>query len=193
MKHILMAMVAVLVIGCSSVPKSDNPKMLSASLPVGDSQAVLQLDFGDDGQWAKLSTQGMAELSDATADSASATEAAYNIATLRAKRNLAEFLSADVRSSRTLKRIERTVVKAGTAKSREVLDDADLDVVPDAQTQHMVSTLTERISDQTATILKGTYVVRRFRHNNMAVVEVAASKQSIDAAKGITRQMSLVM
>lgn len=176
--------------------KSDR-RLIAAELPVGDTNAMLSLAFDESGQWARTTTQGAAEVAEESIESSSAIESAYMIATLRAKRVLAEFLSTDVRSTRTLKRIEKTIVKGDQRRKGNTdlnsIDEMEGTLEEESQknvhAERLASVLTERITDQTSAILRGAHITQRFQRGNTVVVELAVSRESIDSARDISKRM----
>lgn len=210
MKNLMIVFTVVLLSACASSPKvsdatnapgnaasrtSQGSQMMSADLPLNTGNAMLHLEFDETGQWARISTLGTAELADESANSPAAIETAYMIATLRAKRALTEFLSSDIRSTRTLKRISRTVARSesGEPQDQESQGMEDAPAANSAQVkraERLATVLSERITEQTAAILRGAHVARRTQRDGGVVVELVASRLSIEAAREISRRFS---
>lgn len=106
---------AMLVVGCNSAnvrptdPKADaiKPKPVSAvfNRPTGNTQ----LEFTDDGSFVGLSVKASAPIA---GNNAFSVEQATQVATLRAKRNIAEFLTTQLNTTRTLKVLSHTVQRS---------------------------------------------------------------------------------
>lgn len=138
---------AMLVVGCNSAnvrptdPKADaiKPKPVSAvfNRPTGNTQ----LEFNDDGTFVGLSVKASAPIA---GNNAFSVEQATMVATLRAKRNIAEFLTTQLNTTRTLKVLSHTVQRSlenttngmndneGTVVSDKEFD-LNGDPVPDAE------------------------------------------------------------
>jgi hypothetical protein len=166
-----------------------------------ESSGTVNLVFDAQANWVRITAVGTAALAD---DSAGARETALMIAHMRAKRTVAEFLNSDVRSSRTLTRIARSYGKtfhssetpaaqASGVDDGEVADGgSDGKIVHSEQArkaQRIASVLTERIHDSASAILRGTYVSRRSFDDGSVSVEITASRESIGAARQVTRMM----
>ena len=164
---------------------------------------TLNLVFDDQGNWTKITAKGTASLGE---DTPSARETALMIATLRAKRSVAEFLNNDVRSSKTLTRVARSYARAfqseDTKDESAAMNDLDSDTMADLdidgkgvraekarQAQRFASILTERIQDNSAAILKGAYVSHRALQEGQVVVELTATRQSVAAAHQVSGMM----
>ena len=164
---------------------------------------TLNLVFDDQGNWTKITAKGTASLGE---DTPSARETALMIATLRAKRSVAEFLNNDVKSSKTLTRVARSYARAFQSEDTEnqaaAMNDLDSDAMADLdidgkvartetarQAQRFASILTDRIQDNSAAILKGAYVSHRALQDSQVVVELTATRQSVAAAHQVSGMM----
>lgn len=162
------------------------------------SSGTLTLVFDAQGHWIRLSARGQAGLAD---DSPATRESALMIATLRAKRALAEFLSSQVRSESTVRRIARR--HARNLQSAEQHGDdliADEEAQPSGEggprnakqeeAHRVASALVEHIQESSAAILKGVHVTHRVFEHGQVVVEVSASRQSIAASRQVSKAMA---
>jgi uncharacterized lipoprotein YmbA len=164
---------------------------------------TLNLVFDDQGNWTKITAKGTASLGE---DTSSARETSLMIATLRAKRSVAEFLNNDVKSSKTLTRVARSYARAfqseHTKDESAAMNDIDSDAIADLdidgkgvraenarQAQRFASVLTERIQDNSAAILKGAYVSHRVLQDGQVVVELTTTRQSVAAAHQVSGMM----
>lgn len=200
MKSLLVCLLALAVTACSS---SGVKPPAAASTPVlatssfEEAGGTLNLVFDARGNWARITSQGSATLHD---DSPSARETAMEIATLRAKRAMAEFMNNDIRSTRTLRRIARNYERTFHASKGQPQDDAAIaedaeadfaqgDAESTRVSSHLATMLTERIQNSSAAILKGVYVSRRSVESDRVVVEVVASRESVEVARQASRMM----
>lgn len=101
----LMASIIVLItlVGCASSSKMAEDSYLDHTLKIADAEFLegngpLKLTFDENGRWLTIETSATAPLS---FDAPEGREIAFKMATMRAKRNLAEFLSNDLKSSKS--------------------------------------------------------------------------------------------
>ncbi len=213
MKSLFVLMLAVALAACSSTGGKQPPaapekaaKQESAAAPLAESafqesSGTLNLVFDAKGNWVRITAVGTASL---TEDSPGSRETALMIASMRAKRTVAEFLSSDVRTSKTLTRIARSYGKTFQSSETQSVDGAGADDGETAdsgsdgnavhsekarQAQRIASVLTERIHDSSSAILKGIYVTRRSFDDGSVSVELTASRESIGAARQVSRIM----
>ena len=144
-------------------------------------------------------------------NSAEGREQAVTIATLRARRNIAEFLSTDINSSRSLVVVSRTLQKAnekGTAESSaqpialtdDEMGEIDKDI-KNGTTQNtrtddnsftVANTVRERITSSSAAILKGVAVVAQDASPDFKTVrvQVRGERRNIGVANTIRMDMA---
>ena len=194
-----------------SVDRNDDAAS-SGDLSLQSSKGMLTIGFDVAGNWTRIATVGTAEMPEGAETSAAAQETAFMIATLRAKRALAEFLGNEVRSTRTVTRIARTLSNAQRISDGAVIGSADdfeaegegssragaesggtKQTQQDRHAEHLASRLTERISDQTSAILRGAHVTRRSVRESSVAVELSATRASIDSSREIARRMNGLM
>ncbi len=169
------------------------------------SSGTLKLVFDAKGHWAKITSQGTADLS---GDSPHARETALMIAGMRAKRTVAEFLNNDVKSTKTLTRIARSYARNFQSAESRSADDADTEDSEAMnrpsddqasrsenarQAHRFASNLAERIHGNSSAIIKGAFVSYRSFEDGRVIVEITASRESIGAARQLSRLMSGVM
>ena len=214
MKALIVTILALAMAACSSpgskqanhpdsVIKPDAAASRLAESAFDGSSGTLNLVFDDQGNWVKITSKGTASLS---ADTPSGRETALMIATMRAKRTVTEFLSNDVKSTKTLTRVARSYARSfqseetadpGASTSNidtDAMDDLDIDgkgarTEKARQAQHFASILTERIQDNSAAILKGAYVSLRAFEGEQVIVELTTTRQSIAAAHQVSGMM----
>lgn len=122
------------------------------------------------------------------------------IASMRAKRTLAEFLNNNIRSKQSLERIARTYRRSiqdsesletdGSADEAEGGSDNLSRTGRDRQAHRLASVLTERINDSSAAILRGVHLSLQHVQGDRMVVELTVSRTSLGAARNLSRTMS---
>lgn len=167
-----------------------------------ESSGTLNLAFDSKGNWVKITSKGTADLAE---DSPRARETALMIAGMRAKRTVAEFLNNDVKSAKTLTRIARSYARNFQSSESRSADDADTDdseamsrlsddqasrSEKTRQAQRFASILAERIHDNSSAIIKGAFVSYHSFEDGRVIVELTANRESIGAARQISRLMS---
>lgn len=218
MKLLFALMLAIVVAACSSTggkqaPAAATPETARkqeggaiqfAESVFQESNGTVNLMFDAKGNWVRIKAVGTASLSD---DSPATRETALLIASMRAKRTIAEFLNNDVKASRTLTRIARSYSrKFQTSETRgdegasDAMDDEAMESASTAgqsdhvekmrQANRVATILTERIRDGSSAIIKGAYVSYRGFDDGVVVVELTASRESIGAARQMSRLMN---
>jgi hypothetical protein len=104
-----------------------------------------------------------------------------NVATMRAKRNIVEFINQDLKSTKTTDTITKALAKNVSSDDENSKQRAS----------NIASEITEKISVQSDGILKGVYVVERKLSSDKryVVVTVQVDQRSMKAA----RQVRLAM
>lgn len=208
MKSYIYALLALVLAACNATPnrqQSNTAGLDKSALSSTTAESAFQeltgtlnLVFDAQGNWVRLSAKGSAGLAD---DSPASRESALMIASLRAKRTLAEFLSSQVKSETTVRRIAKSYTRnfqSAEQAGDELPTDSEAEPTVDdekrsaksAQAHRVASALVERIQESSAAILKGVHVTYRSFEDGRVVVEVSATRQSIATARQISRAMS---
>lgn len=216
MKRSLVALsVLAILSGCSSSPKAPEPVVkvqnkLEQTPDISKSEAefleangTLQIQYGDDGQWIMIKTVGTASVN---FNHTQGKEDAFMLASMRAKRNLIEFLNNDVRSNKVTENISRATLKDLVLnKNREdrqsggSLSDEELEAKlnnASSEDRHRANkiahSVSESIRDSSQFILKGAFISKREidRESNLAAVTVQVSRKSINAASQVRTMMN---
>jgi hypothetical protein len=126
-------------------------------------------------EWQKLTSKGSASL---FSKNKVAVEQAMNVATLRAKASLVEFLDQDVKSSRATSTITKALNKDGGLAEEE--------------NSEIASSISEDISSDSRHILKGAYVVDRSvaPDQDYVSVTVVVERRMIEASKSISNSFN---
>lgn len=214
MKLLIALFLGIVLSACSSTAskppaaapekaeKTDANATLLAESSFQESNGTLTVAFDARGNWVRLTGVGTASLAD---DSPGAMETALMIAGMRAKRTVGEFISTDVRSSKTLTRIARSYDRTFQSSESQGADGGGPEEPEDdggvsygnalrtekaRQARRVAAVLTERIQESSSAILKGVQVSRRSVAGDSVTVEVTVSPGSIGAARQVSRTMS---
>ena len=191
----------------------NRPKPVSAVF--NRPQGPTQLEFTDAGEFLGITARASAPIA---GNNAYSIEQATQVAVLRAKRNIAEFMSAQLNTTRTLKVLSHTVQKSKENTANGMADEVQMDdrafdsaggivTVDDGSTglsnnpakfshdnvnsERIAQTVRESVSASSSVLLRGLYVVseRIDPAGRVVTVEVHASQKSIGAAGSIRRMM----
>jgi hypothetical protein len=208
---IVMSVCALFVTGCSSTktvtqlpPEAPAPvaKLEKREAQFLKSNGLIKVEFDEQGNFYGLTATGTAYIQ---TNHTASREDAYNIALMRAKRNVSEFLSNDVSSNKFSRTITKTLLKNDSNESLKSnktegndktsnLEDLDLDggggnsetmTAEDRNRGQRVATyVKEQMTDNSAALLRGLVITARNveKDSNLVSVEVRVSKHSIAAS-----------
>ena len=206
---IAIAVLSAFTAGCASnipaVTKIENkleqkPDIKKAEAEFFKTSGTVQLQFSDEGDWLVIKTSGTAPIN---FNHSQGREDAFMLATMRAKRNLTEFLQNDVKSGKAAENVTKTalrdIVSSKNSEDRKKNKDTKSDDLlgSDSETDEskfsseernrankISQSVTETINDNSHGILRGAYIASRDvdRETNMASVTLMVSKKSINAA-----------
>jgi len=187
-KIILAVAISALMAGCATkqesvrvLPKESaleaKPDIKTAEVTFHEKNGTLILEFDEQGSWVRI---------------------------MRAKRNLVEFLSNDVKSQKAVSNISdvflKDIVKEDSTNSLRSLS-ADEEGTGNASQQNsnenrnrankVATNVREQIVDNANAILRGAYVSKRNIDpaTNQVSVEISISRKTITAAQQIRAQM----
>ena len=176
MKKVILALAVLTLSACSSVKLTSD---------VTDEAAKFTQDFGkvevtfnDKGNWESLKSSATSAV---PIDVDAGLEQGMNVATMRAKRNIVEFINQDLKSTKTTDTITKALAKNVSSDDENSKQRA----------ANIASEITEKISVQADGILKGVYVVERKLSSDKryVVVTVQVDHRSMKAA----RQLKVAM
>ena len=208
---IVMSVCALFVTGCSSTktvtqlpPEAPAPvaKLEKREAQFLKSNGLIKVEFDEQGNFYGLTATGTAYIQ---TNHTASREDAYNIALMRAKRNVSEFLSNDVSSNKFSRTITKTLLKNDSNESLKSnktegndktsnLEDLDLDggggnsetmTAEDRNRGQRVATyVKEQMTDNSAALLRGLVITARNveKDSNLVSVEVRVSKHSVAAS-----------
>lgn len=171
MKKVILACAVLALSACSSTKLADNGPSSDAVKFTQDFGKV-EVTFNDKGEWESLKSSATSAVP-ISADAG--LEQGMNVALMRAKRNIAEFINQDLKSKTTTDTITKALEK-------NVAED---DVKSKQQAADIASEITEKISVEANGILKGIYIVDRkvSTDSKTVVVTVQVDKRSMNAAR----------
>lgn len=173
MKKLLsIAVLALAVSACSTTKLSDIDPISKDAVKYTQDFGKVEVTFNDKGDWESIKSSGTAAV---PLDDNAALEQAMNLATMRAKRNIVEFMKTDLQSNKTTESITNALAKDVTsddAKSRE-------------RAGNIATKIQEKIAVQADGILKGAYVSDRkiSSDTKTVVVTIQVDKRSMRAAQ----------
>lgn len=135
----------------------------------------VQITYDDAGNWIKIVSSGVAPVHN---KSAHAVSEATKVAAMHAKQNIADFMSNDIHSEKTVDTASTSKVHAGPEGEKN--DDG----------MNTLTTVIEHIKDNSNAILRGVQITNQSVTSETVRVEVAATKQSITAAQSIQNTMN---
>ena len=205
MKNLVLASIitTVLLTGCASSQKSTDAEAAGlAGNPIEadflEKNGPVKLTFDDKGQWLSIESSATAPLG---FDAAEGREVAFKVATMRAKRNLVEFIQNDLQSRKSVQTISNAYLKSVGQTDSSYGDDTDSEDGERGSNQttremrqkanKIAMTVRERIDDNAQMIMKGVHITDRkvsSRAGHVAVT-VRVSRNSIRAADAIRAQM----
>jgi hypothetical protein len=177
MKKVILVCAVLALTACSSTKVSLDAPSKDAVKFTQDFGKV-EVTFTDKGEWESLKSSATAAV---PIDVDAGLEQGMNIALMRAKRNVVEFIQQDLKSKTTTDTITKSLAK-------NVAED---DVKSKQLASNIATDITEKIAVESNGILNGIYVVERklSADAKYVVVTVMVDKRSMTAA----RQMRMAM
>lgn len=204
MKHGLMTLALIaLLAACSSASKisdaDDGALSKTATAKFVEQNGPLILTFDGRGHWQSIESSATAPVSNNVPEGL---ELAFKIATMRAKRNLVEFLSNDVKSTKSIQTISKTYLKDLAQIDSDNATDSGADENGQSDNRQasrelrqrankLAMIVSERIDDNSQQIIKGMLVVsRKFSDDGTHVgVTIRVTQSSIRTADIVRMQM----
>lgn len=223
-KLVVAVGLAVAVVGCANTPKvgpnnaelrpeTDSIRPKPVSTVFHRPQGTMTIVFGSDGKFIEIISKGTAPIA---GNNAFSIEQAAQVAQLRAKRNISEFLNTQINTQRTSKVLSTAVQKSlenttNGMGEETVVDDKDFDANGDpviirpynANAEPKESTNPNTASEKVAELVKETIVTtstsllrgvvitdeRIDQAGRTIVVEVRTGLKTIDAANVLRKAM----
>lgn len=201
---LIFSAVAAMVIGlagCSNTPKNptDATPGRTADVEFLEANGPLTLTFDDKGNWVSIKSSATAPLVN---NAPEGVEIAFKTATMRAKRNLTEFMANDVKSTKSVQTISKSYLKniaqvdsANESKTAGEDEDAASNSQATKESRQKANTIAqtvrERIDDNSQAILKGVQVTERkvSKEQQHVSVTIVVTQQSIKGAEQVRKAM----
>ncbi|MDY7580094.1 hypothetical protein RGU70_17430 [Herbaspirillum sp. RTI4] len=185
MKLIATLIATLTLSACSSAPplSAVPPNVQVASVPsdlltTGFTRGGLTLVFNKSGQWERITSVSAVTIG---SNLIGAADESITVATMKARRQIAEFINTDVKSKRTLTTISTTIQKAEGKTGGEPENNSDDESQTSARIAQMVK---DSIVQSSRAILTGTMVESEFidAEKRQAIVTVFVDRKTAAAA-----------
>ena len=179
MKKLLIIALAFMATACSTATKVAETESASKdAIKYTQDFGKVEVTFTDDGNWTEIKATATASVP--ISDDAGL-EQAMNVAAMRAKRNIVEFIHTDLQSKKSVETLTSSLAK-------EV---ADNDQKSKEKAANIATQIVEKISVQADGIIKGAYIKDRKISSDArtVVVVVQVDKRSVRAANSIRVSM----
>jgi len=163
-RFIVVLSLMFMIAGCSTTTENQGGKGRDTEIGFNLPNGSLLLVVDGDGNFVSVKSSGAAQV---LSDDPSAKEAAVTVATARAKRTLAEFMSDQLSSSNAINQIVHATGEGDTYAQ---------DVV-------------EKIRTNSQALLRGAYTSRQSMEGDVALVEVTISRTSVSGSRSLRSQM----
>jgi hypothetical protein len=169
---VIVASIALALSACSTTKLSDVEPVSNEGTKFVQDFGKVEVTFNDKGEWIQLKSSATSAV---PIQEDLGLEQGMNVATMRAKRNIVEFIQSDLKSSKTTDTITKALAK-------NVSED---DNASKQRAANLATEITEKISVDANGILKGVYVVERkvSSDKRSVVVVVQVDKRSMRAAQ----------
>jgi hypothetical protein len=169
---VIVASIALALSACSTTKKVDLDPVSNETTKYVQDFGKVEVTFTDDGQWTQIKSSATSAV---PIREDLGLEQAMNVATMRAKRNIVEFINTDLKSSKTTDTITKALAK-------NVSED---DATTKQRAANIATDITEKIAVEANGILKGVYVIERkvSSDKSSVVVVVQVDKRSMRAAQ----------
>jgi hypothetical protein len=176
MKKLIIACAVLALSACSSTKLTSDTS--SEAVKITQDFGKVEVTFSMMGDWEKLKSSATSAV---PIDDNAGLEQGMNIATLRAKRNITEFITQEIKSKTTTDAITKSLAK-------NVSED---ETINKQRAANIATEITEKISVESGGILRGIYVVERKLSSDgkYVVVTVQVDKRSMLVAQQLRGSM----
>jgi hypothetical protein len=173
-KVLLVVLISGLLSACGTTKLADIDPLSKDAVKYTQEFGKVEVTFTDKGDWETLKSTATASIP--LSDTA-ALEQAMNLATMRAKRNIVEFMQTDLQSSKAAETVTNALAKDVSADDNKTRERAG----------NIVTKLQEKITVQSDGIIRGAYISDRkiSSDKTMVVVTLQVDKRSVVAAAKI--------
>ena len=174
MKKLILVTAVALALSACSTTKVSLDETSKDAVKYTQEFGKVEITFNDKGEWETLKSTGTSAIP--LTDNA-ALEQAMNVATMRAKRNIVEFIQTELNSSKSHEAITNALAKDVSSDENKTRERAG----------NIATKIQEKIAVEANGIVKGVYITDRKISNDksMAVVTVEVSKKSMRAAQQV--------
>lgn len=179
MKKLLSIVVLALAVSaCSTTKMAEVDSISGDAVKYTQDFGKVEVTFNDD-TWTEIKSSATAAI---PINDDAGLEQAMNIATMRAKRNIVEFMTTDLKTNKAAEVITNSLAK-------EV---ADNDQKSKEKAANIATKVTEKMVEESNGIIRGSYIKERKVSSDTRVVSVVVvvDKRSIRAANQIRASMS---
>ncbi len=174
MKKVILLLAVLALSACSSVKLKDESAVSSEAVKFVQDFGKVEVTFTDDGNWTQLKSSATSAV---PIDVDAGLEQAMNVATMRAKRNIVEFMNTDLKSTKTADIMTKSLQK----------NVSDADEQSKQNAANIATEITEKIAVEANGILRGVYIVERKVSSDKknVVVTVQVDKRSMRTANQV--------
>jgi hypothetical protein len=178
MKKLIIACSVLVLSACSSTKLATSDPHSSEAVKFTQDFGKVEVTFNDKGEWESLKSSATSAVP-ISVDAG--LEQGMNVALMRAKRNIVEFINQDLKSKTTTDTITKSLAK----------NISEEDLSSRKRAADIASEITESISVDSNGILKGVYVLERkiSSDSKYVVVTIQVDKRSMRAAQQIRVSM----
>ena len=175
---IIVSTIALALSACSTTKLTDIDPVSTDAVKYTQDFGKVEVTFNDKGDCDSIKSSGTSSV---PIDVDAGLEQGMNIATMRAKRNIVEFINTDLKSSKTTEAMTNSLAK-NVASGDETSQERAANIATQVQ---------EKISVQADGLLKGVYVIERkiSSDKRTVVVTVQVDKRSMRAANQLRMAM----
>jgi cytoskeletal protein RodZ len=173
---ILVAAIALSLGACSTFNKQEQTEITPEATEFAQDFGKVEVKFNN-GEWESMTATASAAI---PIEQDAGIEQGMNLATMRAQRNIIEFIQTDLKSSKTTDTMTKALAK-------NISED---DIVGKQKASDIATEITEKISVDANGIVRGVYVSKRkiSTDGKNVSVTVAVDKRSMRAANVIRAQ-----
>lgn len=177
MKQVILALAILSLTACSTV-KLDHSTVSDEAVKYTQDFGKVEVTFNDKGDWESIKSSATSSV---PIDVDAGLEQGMNVATMRAKRNIVEFINTDLKSSKTTEAMTNSLAK-------NVSSDGDK---TQERAASIATQIQEKITIQADGLLKGVYITERkiSSDKRTVMVTVQVDKRSMRAASQLRSVM----
>lgn len=170
MKKVILALAILSLTACSTV-KLDQSTVSDEAVKYTQDFGKVEVTFNDKGDWESIKSSATSSV---PIDVDAGLEQGMNVATMRAKRNIVEFINTDLKSTKTTEAMTNSLAKNVSADGDKTQERA----------ASIVTQIQEKITVQADGLLKGVYITERkiSSDKRTVMVTVQVDKRSMRAA-----------